>query len=1557
MRASFSAGNSWRLWSRGEERISPHHPFRLDWKERRTIFCCPFFASAMPLPLGNSSRVSTTMSSSNVIAGDTISAAEKQRQSRIDAIQRVHQSMATDAAKQITGPIVHAKSQRDIRPELFLEVQTNHAAMRQLFEAGELAPGVRPQDVTVPFELFTALQKRLVFHQGNEEEFRAKAHHAETELVKAIEEARFAKTRFEEISSANNALTHRLEHVLVLNTDVRRERDQLATELARVTADNQYVREQLHVAAKSTAQATGRAEEAVAAMQSKERNIEALCQQRATLQKTNVELQSKLAAAIKAHARSVVRRQSGDATGRVVANAVQSAAAAGVSSGAAVDANSSNSLTTASTAASFERGHFESLVADAVRRKETSAQSLLLRLEAQERQLMQADDMLATVATQIGKQQGVASGVSNSSHGGTIRDGTILAVAAAEVNLRPLVPEAAKCHPPLGSPFEQSARRFLVAAGDMDKAAELCMRLFERFEQTIRDSFSIKDFSDRWQSVCVKWRNDCRDALFRGLTGMADVFDSVSVVEKVARQKIIDDAARILEERRVRVRSIGFQSSVVVQDAAAQAAPNHSVSAPPRHVGVQCDLVAVSGLLDLVPANGSPSAKAAGGKKSRSATVDPDASTSALSLRSAGGKKNATSVDALGTSTRGAPPGPKTPRAGGGGGGSKSVAGRTPSGKGNGGATPRRLGRVSVSDMDRTTAQETDDVMEDDDELVDDNAMVDADAAAAGSEDPAGFNTSFLPDTMMAAQGRPVPPDSGGGEAPPAMVPFPPSREGGMRPADANRRAMLRSGGAQTIMTSIEMAELDQYMEMHQHRGTRRGDDPSGNGDVISVASGVGAVIEGRHVGGGEKAASVSATQTDSSTPKAAAADRRKSRGTVESSLKASSRPSLNLVPSVPPETAAPQEAIIQSPPKLVFADAFAQTDPPVTKIDAAVTCRPSSVSAGTDPKPPVDVRWADAYSETDDHNISRFLVCRTPPWVGRLLVPRHATTPVDDMALYLTLPEKFFAFHNVLMNFLNDVRKRLKITVPVADAAPFIGDGAHRCIADVHLTLMFDSEALGGLIELLHHHGKGSSGEHQAKRLLQYRARVEHLRLTLLDRTYDTAAAVSKLPISERGALQAFRAEQKRRAKLHLMAKLGVTASADEVEGLAPGGPNNTVESPQDGWDEFQAAVFGGTLITNVDAGRQSTTTPQPQAMAAQMPTALRVKSPAPPPPQAVVVSSALGTTGVMAAVSSSGPGETVMARLRGGAPEPHKDVKNRSAGLPPVSPAAAPLLTPSVPIGPPAGLTGFTLGVPPKPTGATAVVDPQPSDVASPVPPRVSPPAALFLGTAPSAGAAAASSFSPLPQAAVEATSMSPRSSVNPVLLALGGLEGGSFLSSSPRNGHGGGRALPPDLAIEPAKSAAVSANQKPVKVPRVAVAPPEIDPSRWSSLAVLKESFKAPQPRDLLRIGSNGSNKADAARVAPRGTRLPPVPSVMLPSAAVVSSAAPASLGNAAAGGLPSLQLGALPSTRRPSPPPTGTSSTNLKEGYSTSRNARARPAPPMFDASLSMTARRL
>lgn len=183
----------------------------------------------------------------------------------------------------------------------------------------------------------------------------------------------------------------------------------------------------------------------------------------------------------------------------------------------------------------------------------------------------------------------------------------------------------------------------------------------------------------------------------------------------------------------------------------------------------------------------------------------------------------------------------------------------------------------------------------------------------------------------------------------------------------------------------------------------------------------------------------------------------------------------------------------------------------------------PVAVAAVQEPQDP-------AVEETHEDEAQGGAVPRqsVPEWVMNLLIP-PATLHENEHALFTLLPEKYFAFHSLLLQLILVIRRKMRIAFPCNDASKYVGDescGEAKSIGDVHCVLKFDYDAVDALITAL-----TSSKIEAMKKVLDYKGKVERMRLHALD--HRVGNDISKLSMLRREELVKYRLEKAKAERL----------------------------------------------------------------------------------------------------------------------------------------------------------------------------------------------------------------------------------------------------------------------------------------------------------------------------------------------------------------------------------------------------------------------------------------
>ncbi|RUP24678.1 MAG: hypothetical protein EKK45_23655, partial [Curvibacter sp.] len=180
--------------------------------------------------------------------------------------------------------------------------------MLELFQTkDELTAASTPQEVTVPFEMFVAVQERLTHYHGVYDELTDVHKRTLADLQEHKKELEAANRKVKEVVDVQMNLQARIEQLLLLNADVRRERDYHALEITRLEDDMSRLRDRVAQQQQGLAAALHKVEELNVTLLVKEKGIESLVQTRAALQQANRELTSKVKVALREQAKAMVR--------------------------------------------------------------------------------------------------------------------------------------------------------------------------------------------------------------------------------------------------------------------------------------------------------------------------------------------------------------------------------------------------------------------------------------------------------------------------------------------------------------------------------------------------------------------------------------------------------------------------------------------------------------------------------------------------------------------------------------------------------------------------------------------------------------------------------------------------------------------------------------------------------------------------------------------------------------------------------------------------------------------------------------------------------------------------------------------------------------------------------------------------------------------------------------------------------------------------------------------------------------------------------------------------
>jgi hypothetical protein len=1152
---------------------------------------------------------------------------------------------------------------------LTADVGSNYKAMLELFQAkDELTSTSQPQEVTVPFEMFVSVQQRLEHYHRQHTELSGIHKKIVDELAEAKRETDTANRRNKELSDSATALHARIEQLLLLNADVRRERDHKLEEMDRLQDDIEDLRERHGQQQQAVAVALHKIEENNVTIMVKDKGIESLLQARNTLQQSNKELQRKLLTAMREQARSLARGGNGQRLVKAVNATVKELTqrneedeaddedpitrrrASSVSGGAF---HSSNDLgaghthdgqpqdgAASSTLAGLrhrirqleaEVDHYRQLTDLTADSKRTCVKSLQERLEVTETCALELDDELHRAMLAFSNAgHSEARRFSSERHTQQYRDGKLVTLARADPKFAALPPQlTAPCPFPDDSPFAALWQPFVEAARNAHKYMSMTLDVMERFNNAVGESVSVKELRERWTAFAPTWQHECANGIHTAYEGLTATLHGIAATERAAAMRIMRAVQRETDGRRSSVRSLGVQvhaeTEMVASAAslamspmslrtvrevalAAHAAAQQQAQAPKaltvnrmmqtddshwqlalqqyqqqQHRDeikglllrldevemirsqqekriVALDTAAAAAQQQIQQLQPSPSKSSTRAHLDVSRTDKSDPLGATTPARSSSSPKRGKGGDGR----RRKPTGGKQAAAGGTASdplavppakrrGSKTRGGNQPSST-NVAASSANLARPAANSSSvpqpplRPAPPATGSEYDEDDDFSssDSDESVDSQDGGDGAQ-PLGVpaqatrrkSSITLPPQHPAESSRasPKPPPAAPAASPSSgtvpQAPEPAHREMERalvrRAAHDNARERLSSSRTTMEMTEEEIATF-RPPPSHPNPKRRTSNKPA----IVSKDAWTETIDAPAHIDGlpppltlaparVRALTSHQACQTnDAAAPaKAVAAEPLKSR-----LQRRQSGAALELTPA---------SGRAKSPRATPTTDALAPPLSSSTRDSPRRTPR-----AAVDASVQAELPFAFDGFESDGITVRQLQRGATPDWCYRVLVPPERLRE-DEEALFTALPSHWFAFHNLLHQFIAETRKRLKIVTPIADPAVYIGDPQSRTIADVHCALRFDTDALTALLSLWREqqlgvrsagataNGEGGGAKAAAHR---YHAAITRLRLHSLDKQVATQAAFIRLPLGDRDELQKYRAEKSRRAE-----------------------------------------------------------------------------------------------------------------------------------------------------------------------------------------------------------------------------------------------------------------------------------------------------------------------------------------------------------------------------------------------------------------------------------------
>jgi hypothetical protein len=492
------------------------------------------------------------------------------------------------------------------KSRMTVDVHTNHEAMLELFNSGaELTVSVGSA-VTVPFDMFVAVQKRMTFYAGKLDEMKELYAASQVKNAEGRADVASLQTRVRDVTASTDALTARMEQLVLLTNDMRNERDRNATSVQRVQEELSGVQDHLVKESQRRSTVTLQLDDLNTTMGAKDNNIDSLVRGKSQLQSQNRELNRKLSVALRQSGKSVL-------SSSIVRGAVSVLEAD-------EDDGKPSKLTAAQTTELMsQRDHYVEMSASLSKSKATNVEALMERIEAAERDALAAQEQL--------------SGGAGAAKAGASAE--LITMSRAEVSVRDLPASIGENPFPLQSPFNTTWRLFAEGAKQMHSATELTLTTFGKFEGTIGESLTVAELQQRWADMMPDWRAVCRSDAKRSLDAMAAAFAQIRRAEKTAVAGIMREVQREKDEQRLHVRSIGLTASMPGRAAECQT---------DAVVGDELSFDAASSIQRDVAAPMSLSSKR---KKSirMSGTVSTSATPAASTLKPpAGGSMSATPV-------------------------------------------------------------------------------------------------------------------------------------------------------------------------------------------------------------------------------------------------------------------------------------------------------------------------------------------------------------------------------------------------------------------------------------------------------------------------------------------------------------------------------------------------------------------------------------------------------------------------------------------------------------------------------------------------------------------------------------------------------------------------------------------------------------------------------------------------------------------------------------------------------------------------------------------------
>jgi hypothetical protein len=501
---------------------------------------------------------------------------EMRRQNEAEDARRAQQNLPGDASSTDGS---EPRQRRRPRTKLTIEAPTNYKNMLELFQAkDELTSSAAPQEVTVPFEMFVSVQERLEHYQARCTELNTAHRKAVEELHDRKRDAESAQKRVRELTESHALLSGRVDQLMLLNNDIRRERDARSDEIARLSDVCDGLRSKATEQAKALTCTMEQLEEANTTVVVKQKGIENLIHAQNALQETNKAMQRRLVVAMREQARAIVR---GGAATRAFTEALKPRGSRarldamdgesdGVDEHAGSDVQPSDQKKGSAAqlrALESELDHYRNLTDMTAESKRNCARSMQQRCETTESTAMELEEQLQR-AMQAVASTGAREAVRFAEERKTqlYRDGQLLIFARSAAALVPAPAFTQEPGFPKGSAFATAWAPAKEAAIKTNSALQLIADVFSRFADTLNDSLTLPELKERWASFFPRWRQDCEGSLASASEQLLNTLKVLVASEKAATDRIRSQVEADYEQRRVNARAVAVQTTDAAQD-------------------------------------------------------------------------------------------------------------------------------------------------------------------------------------------------------------------------------------------------------------------------------------------------------------------------------------------------------------------------------------------------------------------------------------------------------------------------------------------------------------------------------------------------------------------------------------------------------------------------------------------------------------------------------------------------------------------------------------------------------------------------------------------------------------------------------------------------------------------------------------------------------------------------------------------------------------------------------------------------------------------------------